>query len=180
MKFTWFGGATLRIHIGGRIIVTDPDRAPQGVDRSELVSGADRQIDLAAPDPLVPMLDPATWRPQRLPRMIEEGEGLPEVLTLRIADDAILVDAAGEPALVVLAGPRLPRFGRWADDAVIVVCGAGEAIVAATTALLDVARPRLIALAADEQTLDLAIDELREHLQGVPLNSLEPGMALEV
>jgi hypothetical protein len=34
-------------------------------------------------------------------------------------------------------------------------------------------------LAADEQTLDIAIDALREHLDGVALLSLEPGLALE-
>jgi len=46
--------------------------------------------------------------------------------------------------------------------------------------LLDVARPRLVALAVDEQTLDVAIAQLSEHLDGAGLVSLEPGLAVEV
>ena len=62
----------------------------------------------------------------------------------------------------------------------MVLTSAGEGLVAEATVLLDVARPQLIALAADEQTLDLAIAELGEHLDGTGLVSLEPGLALEV
>jgi len=47
------------------------------------------------------------------------------------------------------------------------------------TVLLDIARPKLIALAADEGDVDLAVAELGEHLDGAGLASLEPGMALE-
>jgi hypothetical protein len=43
-----------------------------------------------------------------------------------------------------------------------------------------VAEPKLLALAADEEAIDLAVDELREHLDGTALISLEPGMAVEV
>jgi hypothetical protein len=39
---------------------------------------------------------------------------------------------------------------------------------------------RLIVLALDEQTLDTVVGELGEHLEGVGLVSLEPGLALEV
>ena len=42
------------------------------------------------------------------------------------------------------------------------------------------ARPRLVALAVDEQTLDLVIEEIAEHLGGAGLVSMEPGLALEV
>jgi hypothetical protein len=55
-----------------------------------------------------------------------------------------------------------------------------EGLIAEATVLLDVARPRLMALAVDEQTLDTAIEELSEHLDGAGLVSLEPGLALEV
>ena len=73
-----------------------------------------------------------------------------------------------------------PRFGRWADGAVIVLTSAREALVAEATVLLDVARPRLIALAVEAETLDAVVAELGEHLQGTGLVSLEPGLALEV
>jgi uncharacterized protein YdiU (UPF0061 family) len=81
----------------------------------------------------------------------------------------------------VLLGPgELPRFGRWADGGVIVLLSAREALVAEVTAMLDVARPRLVALAVDEQTMDLVIEEIAEHLGGAGLVSMEPGLALEV
>ncbi len=57
----------------------------------------------------------------------------------------------------------------------VVLTSGRENFVAEATVLLDVARPRLMALAADEQTLDLAIEELSEHLDGAGLISLEPG-----
>jgi hypothetical protein len=62
----------------------------------------------------------------------------------------------------------------------VVVTSGRDSLVAEATVLLDVARPRLIALAADEQTLDSAIEALSEHLDGAGLVSLEPGLALEV
>jgi hypothetical protein len=62
----------------------------------------------------------------------------------------------------------------------MILMSARESLVAEATALLDVARPRLIVLALDEQTLDTVVGELGEHLEGVGLVSLEPGLALEV
>ena len=92
----------------------------------------------------------------------------------------MLIDAAGEPPLVLLGSGAQPRFGRWADDAVVVLFGGGDSVVRGGSVLLDVARPKLIALAADEATVDLAIAALRDHLDGTGLVSLEPGLALEV
>jgi hypothetical protein len=63
---------------------------------------------------------------------------------------------------------------------VIVLTSARESFIAEATVLLDVARPRLLALAVDEQTLDVAVAELSEHLAGAGLVSLEPGLAVEV
>lgn len=176
MKLTWFGGTALRVYAGGEIIVIDPDSAPDCVDRGELFSGADRVVTLAG-DRSVPRIDPATWRPKPVPRAIDES-GPAEVLG--IGPSALLIAAAGEPPLVVLGSAEPPRFGRWADGAVVVLTSGREGFVAEATVLLDVARPRLLALAADEQTLDTAIAELSEHLDGTGLASLEPGLALEV
>lgn len=174
MKLTWFGGTTLRAYLGGAIIVVDPDGAPGGIDRGELLAGADRVAALA--DAAVPLVDPAKWRPVAV-RPLDEAPP-PEIL--RIAPSALLIAASGEPPLVILGPGEPPRFGRWADGAVLVLTSGREALVAVATVLLDVARPRLIALAVDEQTLDLAIAELSEHLDGAGLVSLEPGLALEV
>lgn len=178
MKLTWFGGTALRVHVGGEIVVIDADDAPAGVSRAELVGGADRTVLLEG-DPSCPLVDPASWRPRPAPRAVEEMPAAP-VQVLRIAPSALLIDAAGEPPLVVLAGPEAPRFGRWASDAVIVLMTSAEPLVDLATVILDVATPRLIALAADEQAIELAVAELAEHLDGTGLVSMEPGMAVEV
>jgi hypothetical protein len=175
MKLTWFGGTTLRVYLGGEIVVVDADGAPDGVDRGEVLAGADRVVALAG-DPAVPVIDPAQWRPRPVRPM---DEAVP-VEILSIGASALLIAAAGEPPLVILGSGEPPRFGRWADGAVIVVTSGRESFVAEASVLLDVARPRLLALAADEQTLDTAIEELSEHLDGAGLVSLEPGLALEV
>jgi hypothetical protein len=180
MKLTWFAHTTIRIHVGGKILVADPDEAPDFVDRRELVAGADRVFGLAAPDAALPGIDPAQWRRRAARRPIDETPAEEEIKVLSIGRRAVLIDAVGEPPLVLVASSEAPRFGRWADDAVVVLFGSREGLVATGTVLLDIARPRLIALAADEQTIDLAVAELREHLDGAGLVSLEPGLALEV
>ena len=179
MKLTWFATTVLRIHIGGQILVSDPDLAPAFVARRELVSGADRLFSLAKDDPALPLIDAAKWRPRVAPKVVDEAPLDLAVNIFRLGPGAVLVEAVGEPPLVLVAGGEPPRFGRWADDAVVVLFGAGEAMVATGTVLLDVARPRLIELAADEANVDIAIAELAEHLGGSGLASLEPGLALE-
>jgi hypothetical protein len=176
MKLTWFGGTTLRVYVGGEIVVIDADGAPEGVDRGELLAGADRVV-ASRGDAGVPSIDPVAWRPKAAPRGIDD---LPPVDIVSIGPGALLIAAAGEPPLVILGAGELPRFGRWADGAIIVLTSGSESFVAEATVLLDVARPRVIALAADEQRLDTAIEELSEHLDGAGLVSLEPGLALEV
>jgi len=176
MKLTWFGGTTLRVYLGGEIVVVDGDMAPAGVDRAELLAGADRAVRLVG-DATAPRIDPATWRPKPAGRAIDTP---PPLDVACLGPSALLIAAAGEPPLVILGSEEPPRFGRWADGAIIVLTSGREGFVAEATVLLDVARPRLVALAVDEQTLDRAIDELSEHLDGTGLVSLEPGLAVEV
>lgn len=173
MKLTWLGGGALRVYAGGQIVVVDAVTAPVGIDRRELLAGADRVV---ARGDRLPAADPASWRPRPMPRLMDE---VPAAEIARLGD-ALLIAAAGEPALVILGEGNLPRFGRWAEGAVIVVTSTREGLVAELTALLDVARPRLLALAVDEPTLDRVVDALAEHLDGTGLSSLEPGLALEV
>jgi hypothetical protein len=177
MKLTWFAGTTIRIHIGGQVLVTGAEGAPDWVDRRELVAGANRV--LAFEDAAIPAVDPEKWRRKRPARPLDEA-GPAAIEIVRLAPGILLVDAPGESALVLAGAPDLPPAGRWADDAVIVLFGAGEAMIATATVLLDVAEPRLLALAADEAAIDLAVAELREHLDGTALISLEPGLAVEV
>ncbi|MDO8359043.1 MAG: hypothetical protein Q7T08_03280 [Devosia sp.] len=177
MKLTWFGGTTLRVYVGGQIVVIDAAGSPDSIDRAELLAGADRVVALAG-DKAVPSIDPAIWRPRRPRRGIDEVATPIEIL--RIGASALLIAAPGEPPVVVLGSGEPPRYGRWADGAVVVLTSGPGSFVAEATVLLDVARPRLIALAADEQTIDAVIAELSEHLDGAGLVSLEPGLALEV
>jgi len=180
MKLTWFADTAMRIHIGGKIFVADAERAPRGIDFRELLSGADRTFHLVDEDSELPQVDPAQWRPRRQGRLIDEAPMRDEVSVLRIGSSAVLVDAPGEAPLVLIAGGEPPRFGRWTNDAVVVLFGDGEAIVALGTVLLDVAEPKLLALAADGAAVEQAIAALGEHLDGTGLVSLEPGMAVEV
>jgi hypothetical protein len=179
MKLTWFAGTTVRIHIGGQILVADADGAPGFIDKRELLSGADRSFSFMAKTDDLPTIDPAKWRPRTPAKFLDDSPNDETVHVRRIGTAAILIDAVGEPPLVLI-GAEAPRFGRWADNAVVVLVGAGETLVATGTILLDIARPKLIALAADEPAIDLAIEALREHLEGAALVSLEPALALEV
>lgn len=178
MKLTWFGGTTLRVYLGGAILVVDPHGAPKSVDRTELLAGAGHVVSLGD-DSKVPLIDPTHWRPRPPVRAVDDT-GAVDIDLLRLAPHTLLAAAAGEPPLVILGAGDAPRFGRWADGAVIVLTSAREALVAEATVLLDVARPRLVALALDEDRLDAAIAAIAEHLGGAGLVSLEPGLALEV
>lgn len=177
MKLTWFGGTTMRIHIGGAILVVDAAGAPGAIDAAELVSGADRVIERFGAG-LAPV-DAATWQPRKLPRLLDAGEGLPGVEAWALGGQALLVEAAGEPPLVVSRG-KVPDLGRWAADAVVVLFGDGAALSEAGSALLAAGPVRLVALAGDEAAVDIAIGALRDRLDGAGLVSLEAGLALEI
>ena len=177
MKLTWFGGTTIRIHIGGAILVVDPEDAPGGIDAAELVSGADLVIggfgaELAG-------VDVASWKPRRPVRLLDEGESLLEVECRSLGAEAVVVDADGEAPLVLIAG-EVPALGRWAESAVVVLFGDGAGLGEAGQALLEQRVPRLVALAGDEAAVDLAIPAVRDLLDGAGLVALEAGLALEV
>lgn len=168
MKLTWFGGTTIRIHIGGIILVADA-AGIEGVDPDEVVSGADRVFAVGE----LEKVDPAAWQPGRAGSMLD---GAAAVAVLGIEGGAIIA-TPGEPPLV-LAGAGLPRLGRWGRDAVVVVFGDSADEMAAD--VLDAVGPRLIAIAASETVVDRAFAALRDRLDGTGLASLEAGLALEV
>lgn len=178
MKLTWFGGTTFRIHIGGRILVTDPAAAPARIDPQELRSGADIELGLGAALAQVPQIDPARWQPRRPPSMLDDSGGVDEVLVHRVGDKAVLIDAVGEPPLLLAWGPVEP-LGRWSREAVVVTCGeAGQARELAAS-VLDRLAPRLVAVAAAEQEVEAVFARLRDRLAGTALVALERGLALE-
>lgn len=171
MKLTWFAGSTIRVHVGGRILVADPARI-SGVDAGELVSGADATFFI---DDAGEAVDPALWQPRRAAAMID-ADDVPEVLVHGIEGGA-LVAAPGEAPLVLLKAP-MARAGRWARDAVVVVFGDDADALAGR--VLDEVGPYLIAIAAPDATVERAIAMLRDKVGETLLVALEPGMALEV
>ena len=172
MKLTWFGGTTLRIHIGGSILVLDP-AAIGGVEQAELVSGADRVLLL---NDDLSIVDARNWQPRRAPTLVNEP-GPADVLIHRLDAANILVDALGEPPLVLASGPVSPA-GRWGSNAIVVVLGADAAAIA--TAALESLTPRLIAVAGNDAAVESVLAAIGERLDGAGFMALEPGMALEV
>ncbi|WP_240233692.1 hypothetical protein [Devosia lacusdianchii] len=177
MKLTWFGGTTIRIHIGGAILVVDADAAPQGIDAAELVSGAD--LVIAGFGAGLEAVDAASWKPRRPLRLVDEGDDLPKVEAWSVGAGGVLIAATGEPPLLLLAA-NAPPLGRWADSAVITLFGHGERLIELGAAVLAASAPRLLALAGDEAAMDIAIPALAPRLDGSGLVSLEAGLALEI
>ena len=177
MKLTWFGGTTIRIHIGGAILVVDPAGAPDGIDAAELVSGAD--VVITGFGAALASVDSRDWKPRKPPRLLDEGAVPPAVEAWRVGAGAILVDAVGEPPLLLVSG-EVPPLGRWAESAVVALFGPGDRLAALGNAILDDTPPRLLALAGDEAAIDTAIADLRDRLDGTGLVSLEAGLALEI
>jgi hypothetical protein len=169
MKLTWFFGTTLRVHIGGSILVCDPTGI-NGVDPDELVSGADRIFALGEG---LKRVDPAIWQPARAGAMLDAA---PEVQVLGIEGGAI-VSVPGEAPLVLVTG-LLPRLGRWGRDAIFVVFGEDADRLAA--AVLDAIGPQLIAVAAPEAVVERAFAALKARLEGTGMVALDAGLALEV
>lgn len=174
MKVTWFGGITVRIYIGGEILLIDPDGAHEGRERAELLAGVDRKI---LPSELQGV-DLGNWQPRRAKRLLDD-DGTSNVEVWGTESGGVVLDAPDEPS-VLLFPKVVTTFGRWADGAVMVLAGSGEELVSTGRAILAQCRPRLVALAADDAALDHAISALRTDLQGASLVALEQGMPLEV
>jgi hypothetical protein len=172
MKLTWFGGTTLRIHIGGRILVVEP-AGISGVDEAELASGADRVFGLLDE---MPQVDAQSWVPRSVPTLLSEDEP-PAVSVYRLELTAVLIDAVGEPPLVLASGP-ISVTGRWGTSAIVVVLGPEPNRTA--FGVLDVLVPRLIAVAGDEAAVGSILGSIGDRLGGTGFMAMEPGLALEV
>ena len=173
MKLTWFGGSTFRIQIGGHVLVVDPEAAPDGIDRSELVSGADHVVAMREGGRPV---DPQSWRPRAAERLLDAGDAVRPLEVWSVGGSGLLIDGDDDRPLL-LAAEDVPTLGRWADKAVIVL--SGSALADRTEGLLATARPALIALAGSEGEVDATLDRVRDRLDGTGLIALEPGLAVE-
>lgn len=174
MKMTWFENTALRVHIGGQILVIDADAAAEGVDRNELVSGADYVVSLAGK---LPLADGRTWRPRSAQRLIDVGDTGRAAEIWSLGAGALLIDADDDMPLLVLGG-AVPALGRWVERAVVVL--AGPDLAARAEGLVGKASPRLIGLAGNESEIDAALAIVRDKLDGTGLVALEPGLAVEV
>jgi len=173
MKLTWFGNDTFRIHAAGSIVVVTGADVLPGVDRAELVSGADVVVAFAD----VAKGEKADWKPRAPLRMLEADEAMRRPEVLGLGPGALVVDADGEAPLV-LARQDFAANGRWVGQAVVVLIG--EDLAARGVALLERAAPRLVALAGTESEVDAAFEALRDRLDGTGLVALERGLAVEV
>lgn len=178
MKITWFAAMTFRVHIAGRIVVTHAGGAPDGVDPSELIAGAQTVVSAQSPD--LALFDPAAWRPRRRTRMIDADPGDEALDLYRLGARGLVADSADEGLLVIEDAGAPGEWNRWADGAVVVLSGSGAQCAAHGTALLDIARPKLIALAVDDGETELAFQTLAPELGDAGLIVLEAGMAVEV
>jgi hypothetical protein len=97
-----------------------------------------------------------------------------------VGHDTALIDASGEPPLLICNAPDLPHLGRWADRAVFVLFGESGGKLAERIVELDLARPQPLILAAAEATVDFYFERLADHLRDRSFAALEPGLALEV
>ncbi|WP_127143407.1 hypothetical protein [Pelagibacterium montanilacus] len=177
MKIVWLGGSTFRIQIEGRILVIEPDGAPRDIEPAELRSGADTLVDLDSAD--LPHFDAESWRPRRRTRLIDEPQGDEGLDLRRLSSRAIVCDTRDEGMMVLAETSVPPQWGRWADAAVVVLAGAGRACAAAGTALLDIARPKLIVLAVPAEEVDAAFAALAPQLAGSGLVVADAGLAVE-
>lgn len=178
MKITWFAAMTFRIHIAGRIVVTHADGAPDGVDATELIAGAQTVVSSESPD--LAAFDPAIWRPRRRTRLIDNDPGDEGLDLFRLGIRGLVADSADEGLLIIEDAAAAAQWSRWADNAVAVLSGSGAQCAAHGTALLDIARPRLIALAITDGEIDVAFSALAQRLGDASLIVLEPGLAVEV
>jgi hypothetical protein len=80
---------------------------------------------------------------------------------------------------VIAGGADVLTWNRWADGGVLVLCGSAARIAAQGSAALAIARPKLLALAVEDDA-DAAFQALRPELSGAAMVVLEPGMAVEV
>jgi len=173
MKLTWFGKGSFRVHAGGRIVVVDPG-APDGVNRAELVSGADLVVE---PDTPLPQADGRRWTARPAGRLLDAEEEAGPARVFSLGAGALLLETDGERPLLVLNGP-VPELGRWVERAVVVI--AGDGLAARAAALVAERGPRLLALAGADGEIEAAFAALRDGLEGTGLVALERGMAVEV
>lgn len=156
------------------MLVVEAEGAPDWVDATELVSGADKVLALAD---ALPEVEARKWVPRKLGALIDEGAGPPEVLVFRLADDAVLIEAPGESPLMIATG-EVPEGGRWGREAVVVI--AGRNLPGTAVSVVNEIGPRLIAIAGGEHAAEEAIEAVRDLLDGAGLMVMEPGLALEV
>ncbi|WP_297104793.1 hypothetical protein [uncultured Devosia sp.] len=173
MKLTWFGSSTFRVQTGGQVIALDPEGAPAGVDRSELVSGADRVVRAA--DSLVDV-DPAIWRPRPTERLLDAADGLRPVEIWSVGPSGLLLDGDDDVPLLLLGGP-VPELGRWVEKAAVVMFGAD--LAGRCHALLQGQAPGLVAVAGSDREIDAVFADIPNLLDGTGLIALEPGLAVE-
>lgn len=176
MRLTWFGGSTFRLYLGGDIFVLDADRAPEDVDAHEVASAANYSFALGPKLSILPDLNPQTWKPMTPKRLIDEDEKrVANVFAL--GETGILIDESDEGPVILTAAGQL-EWGRFADDALVVLFGAPEVVGEDALKLLQTARPLMLAIASSGFT-DAQFAALGKQAGRCAIQMLEPGFAIE-
>ena len=173
MKLTWFAKSCFRLHVGGRIIVTDPHDAPPSIAQHELLSGADDVVDLRIND--LAAFDASNWARRPRLRLIDAPEEIASTVN-GFAEGGLFVGSEDDAPLFL--APTTADWGRFADDSVVIVYGAFADMPDTLQALSTLARPRLVALATNDFDGAL-IDDIAAAAQGAPVQIMEQGLALE-
>jgi len=175
MKLTWFGKSVFRLYLGGRIIVTDAQLAPEGTDPHELLAAADTEINLSDGVLDHPQID-ENWSRARPWRIIEQPEEVIEEL-YTLSGEGVFIDEPQEGP-VILAPATETAWGPFAENAVVLFFGDAKGVEQEIADLLASAKPRLIALALTGLT-DTQFRAIAEKCRDCTVQVLEPGLALE-
>src|SRR5690606_17788626 len=139
---------------------------------TELLGGADHAVNFGDPPPA----DARTWRARPPQRLLDAGTTARPMEIWSAGPEAVLLDADGEAPLLLPAGD-LPELGKWAGNAVIVLCGPD--LAPRGRALRDAHSPRLLPLGGSETAIAAAFAGLRDWLDGSGLVAADAGVAVE-
>ncbi|WP_029039844.1 hypothetical protein [Cucumibacter marinus] len=170
MRLTWFGGAAFRLQYGGSVLLVAPGSATMAIDAAELRAGVDRELAFDGEGAPLPFAA-EEWRP--LARRSPLSENNQSEMRVGLdGGDTLVLEAEGEGSLILCRGKALPDLpGGLVANATLVLT---HPEVQPSKGVW----PRRVLLAI-EAGGEGAWDRLVAGLPGVPLQMLDPGMAVE-
>lgn len=183
LKLTWLGGNCLRVHVGGRVICFYPKTAASRFTQVEILGAVDDVFDLETP--IKALGDSISAHRPVQKRLIdsEDDADIAPTPVLRMPCGHVLLLDEDEPALVLVSSQQsnedLNRHPRDLENCVLMLHGADEHELAFITQLVRERRVKQISVAMVEPS-DAEWAALVSAGQGIPMQLLEMGLALEV